>query len=259
MEGGDFLSFWEKGPNTLKGLFEALFFVSACPACGGPPGPSGGLCPHCWDLIDQTASHRILSEGVGSRPRMEAYAACFYNNFIRDQFAQYKFMGKSYKQVIFQQILRAYLAKSPDFSRVRWIGYMPMRNRRALLRGYNPAQALAQAVAQEKGWALVHCLKKVREVAEQNKVDRKDRLVNVTGVYAADLVQGGFLGSYWVKGREKRGRIPLARLQAAPGILLDDLLTTGRTMQEGLGPLQDLGLEVVGLCLATPAYPKEEA
>ncbi len=210
-----------------------------------------GLCKACRENLEEIHSHRILSES----PYMIAYAASFYNDFLRREFADYKFSGASYKEALFADVLSDFVTGHPVLSRVQWIAYMPMRRRRELKRAYNPSRELARSLAKTRGFLLLDLLEKTKETKEQNKLDARHRKGNVRGSLA---VSKRVSAGYWQGGKEYRKYLSLEEVRMGRGLLLDDLLTTGETMREGLACLYRAGIYAKGLCLARADYPKED-
>lgn len=247
-------TFWEGGPGAR--LFGLLFEEEGfCLACGERGRTlSGGLCPSCRAAIDRTSTCRKLTEEAD----FTVFSASFYNHFLRDQFADYKFSGKSYKEEIFVSILDDYMKDHPVLSRAGWLTYLPMRRRRETLRAYNPALNFARSLAMRRGLVLVHALRKVRESREQHTLSRRDRMDNVKGAYVL-AGEDGFLSAEFYQGEERlTGRVRVEDLMDQEGILVDDLVTTGRTMVEGAGPLLERGIPIYGLGLASASYPNND-
>lgn len=247
-------TFWEGGPGAR--LFGLLFEEEGfCLACGERGRAlSGGLCPSCRSAIDRTSTCRQLWED----PDFPVFSACFYNQFLQEQFADYKFSGKSYKENIFVSILDGYVKDHPILSRAGWLAYLPMRRRRETLRAYNPALNFARGLAMSRGLVLVHALRKVRESKEQHILSSRDRMDNVKGSYAL-AEEDGFLPAEFFRGEEVlTGKVRVEDLLQQEGILVDDLVTTGQTMIEGARPLVERGIPLYGLSLASASYPTSD-
>lgn len=245
---------------TFNGIKEGLgkiFFEDrgACYSCGNRlfdgREKRTGLCRGCRDNLEEIHSYRILSES----PYMIAYAASFYNDFLRREFADYKFSGASYKEALFADVLLNFVAGHPVLSQVQWISYMPMRRRRELKRAYNPSRQLAGSLAKAQDIFLLDLLEKTKETKEQNKLDARHRKGNVRGSLA---VMKQVKATYWQGGKEYVKYADLEDVRMGRGLLLDDLLTTGETMREGLTCLYRAGIYAEGLCLARADYPREE-
>lgn len=247
-------TFWEGGPGAR--LFGLLFEEEGfCLACGERGRTlSGGLCPSCRAAIDRTSTCRKLTEEAD----FTVFSASFYNHFLRDQFADYKFSGKSYKEEIFVSILDDYMKDHPVLSRAGWLTYLPMRRRRETLRAYNPALNFARGLAMSRGLVLVHALRKVRESKEQHILSSRDRMDNVKGSYAL-AEEDGSLPAEFFRGEEVlTGKVRVEDLLQQEGILVDDLVTTGQTMIEGARPLVERGIPLYGLSLASASYPNND-
>lgn len=95
-------------------------------------------------------------------------------------------------------------------------------------RGFNQAEMLARIIARVLGLELADCLSRVRLGTPQSRLKRRDRLVNVAGIF-----------------RVKPGKIPREIL------LIDDVWTTGATMGEAVTVLSRAGAgKIWGLTLA---------
>ncbi|UCE85573.1 MAG: ComF family protein [Deltaproteobacteria bacterium] len=107
---------------------------------------------------------------------------------------------------------------------------VPLHPRRLRERGFNPAAQLARALAREHG---IRCapaaLERIRDTPSQTGLSRRARRRNVAGAFRA---------------RSAR-RLP-ARIW-----LVDDVVTTGSTLEEAARALRRAGArEVVGICVA---------
>ncbi|MGF1579675.1 MAG: ComF family protein [Gemmataceae bacterium] len=111
---------------------------------------------------------------------------------------------------------------------------IPLHWRRRLRRGYNQAETLARAIAQGLGvvcWS--RCLRRDRNTPRQTTRNTPlDRLMNMKNAFE-------HRSSHLVKGR----RI----------VLVDDVMTTGATMNEAATTLKDAGAERVIVAVLTRA------
>ena len=106
---------------------------------------------------------------------------------------------------------------------------LPLSNRRRRWRGFNQAELLAQAVADEFNWPINLNLKRIKNRRPQAKLKEAERLVNLQGAFT------------W------RGDC----LDNATIILIDDIITTGSTLNEAADALKDVDAGVViGLAVA---------
>lgn len=105
---------------------------------------------------------------------------------------------------------------------------MPLWWKRENWRGFNQAEILAKIVAKKFNLKRIDCLKKVKETKPQADLSRKERLLNVKNIF-----------------KIKPGKLPEAIL------IVDDVWTTGATMNEAIKTLKKTGVrQVWGLTLA---------
>jgi len=99
---------------------------------------------------------------------------------------------------------------------------VPLHWTRAFARGFNQAERLARIVACEKGMKVERLLKRIRATGSQAKRHRTERLTAVVGAFR------------WI------GKVPPACV-----ILIDDLSTTGATLDQCACALKNAGVERV--------------
>ncbi len=123
------------------------------------------------------------------------------------------------------------LRAEPRFVPAQGLVPVPLHPTKLRERGYNQSLLLAQAVSQGSGIPLIDdALIKVRRTKSQTKLSLEERVENVKGAFE-------------VKSRE---RVKGKRL-----IIIDDVLTTGSTLNSCAEALREAGAqEVYGLTLA---------
>ncbi len=116
-------------------------------------------------------------------------------------------------------------------SRATCVIPVPLHRRRLRARGFNPAALLAREIARANrvpldcGW-----LRRTRDTPSQTGLDRSQRRQNVAGAFACRNPQKEPPQRVW---------------------LVDDVVTTGATLNEAAAVLRDAGVSsVVGICLA---------
>lgn len=105
---------------------------------------------------------------------------------------------------------------------------IPMHRRKLWRRGYNQALLLGCQVARILGLPLVALLEKRRDTPSQTGLSQAERFKNVAGSFA-------------LRGKDPRGKTVL---------LIDDIYTTGATMQEAASLLTSRGAKVYGAVVA---------
>jgi ComF family protein len=116
-----------------------------------------------------------------------------------------------------------------------WIVPVPLHAWRERRRGFNQAMELALPLARATGWQLVDRLKRVRRTPPQARLDGQQRRRNLQGAF---------------------------RWQGAPPsgqtiVLVDDVLTTGATLEACTRALPDAG--VVCAWVAARAVPRDQS
>lgn len=222
-----------------------------CPVCGSPHASTltFGLCQDCAARVERAPSLRELVPGTPQEsPPLLCYSMAFYNNFLRAIFTGYKFGQKTYLEPVFQAMMRTWVKALPALKAFSWVSYIPQSHRKTILRGAYPAEALAAAVADALSLPLVPTLSKGAGGRAQKRTSYARRGENARGKF-----------QFCVDARVLTGEgCREAILFETPGLLVDDFLTTGSTMKEGLTALQEAGIFAVGLCMASVEYPAEQ-
>lgn len=195
-----------------------LLYPPKCPFCGkAGANTAGGPCSHC-----QNADFWL--EGAQAVVSGESFARCactvWYQMPVRNAVLQFKFSGrkgyaKAYGTVLAKTI-RTYLPGSYD--RISWVPVSPDTLKR---RGYDQAQLLAQEAAKALGQTALPLLEKTGKNQPQSSLAHgNQRQANVAGVYTVPH-------SVEVAGQRV--------------LLIDDILTTGATLNEAARTLRQAG------------------
>ncbi len=124
-----------------------------------------------------------------------------------------------------------------------WLVPIPAGRRRLRARGYN--QALLMAVHLGRRWGLPvasACLRRARDTKTQTALTPAGRLANVAGAFVGTAAPAMI-------------RAPGSRVRQA--ILVDDVLTTGATLDAAASALASAGWPVVGAVTFARAMPFE--
>ena len=138
-------------------------------------------------------------------------AVWYYKGYIRTSILRYKFYGArhyapAYGRMLAMRILQEH---TKPFDVVTWV---PVSKLRRMLRGYDQAELLAEAVGQELGMIPVRTLQKVRHNRPQSGISgQAKRRANVLGAYRITDPQ---------------------QLRGKRVLILDDVITTGATAGE---------------------------
>jgi len=180
---------------------------AACSGCGQPlcadeaaPQTAASLCPACQDS-----------------PRPWGRLVCWgeYEGRLRELILGYKFEARLGLGRQLQECLAAAFesaaARHPELAGCDLVVPVPLHPARLMRRGFNQSRELARLLARRRGLPIrQEALLRVRRTKPQMELDRSARAENIRGAFAADA---GLLA----------GRTAL---------LVDDIMTTGSTLEE---------------------------
>lgn len=195
-----------------------LLYPPKCPFCGGT-GTSGqtGPCPRCQDALFWLEGGQAVVKG---RDFVRCACAAWYQEPLRTAVKRFKFSNQpqyaaAYGAVLAQTI-RTYLPGSYDL--LSWVPVSPATLKH---RGYDQARLLAQEAAQVLNREAVPLLAKTGHNRPQSSLAHgEQRWKNVAGVYTVPHPE------------EVTGQRIL---------LIDDILTTGATLNEAARTLRQAG------------------
>ena len=210
-----------------------LLFPPKCVFCGKVLGAGNTWCVKCESGLPFTSN--------GGRRDGEIYDFCiaplYYEGLVRKSILRYKFRGASSYAGAYGKILAACVRDNLNTGNLNTgytagydvISWVPLSNRRKRARGYDQAMLLALATALELGDVAVETLSKPHDVIAQSELSGKDeRRANISGAYEAvdaELILGKTV------------------------LLIDDIVTTGSTLDECARILLDAGASRV-VCAA---------
>ncbi len=228
------------GQHTFKEAFTALVFPRRCPVCGGIVLPRGGLiCPECVKKLSLVCQPVCLTCGKQIEGGQAEYcgdcmrhpksfkhnfALLNYNDAARHSMAAIKYKNKReyldfYGRAVCRRFGRRILRVHPDF-----LVPVPVHPSRMRSRGYNQAQLLAERVGEELGIPVwPEALKRTKKTRPQKELDPAERLHNLQQAFAAGCLPDG----------------------ARTVMLVDDIYTTGSTMEACARILLTMGVEEV--------------
>lgn len=186
------------------------------------------ICKDCFDNLD-VVDKEIESDSPNLK---KIYYSLSYNRFIRDKMADYKFNGKNYLYKPFGEIMIETIKEKGIYKSIDLVAYIPTHRRKEALRGYNQAELLAIYISQCLNKPLLqNNLVKVKWTKEQSQLNKIDRIINLKD-------------SFQLKSSEE--------VEGKTVLLIDDIITTGITMEECSKVLGINGVkEVVGLALTS--------
>jgi competence protein ComFC len=189
-----------------------MFFSRHCAACGSPGEKV--LCRRCRFSMASAGSARNASD---------IRAAFSFEGLPRDLVLALKFRHRRAAAAV----LADHMVRRLRLARVDVVTWAPTTSRRARRRGYDQAEAIAQAIARQLGVPCRRLLYRAHGTAQTGK-SRADRLV----------------------GPAFRARKPRSGLVV---LVVDDVVTTGATLRAAANALRSAGVAHVQLVAAASA------
>lgn len=182
---------------------------NACCVCGSELAP-GYLFPVC--AVCRRQKHVFKQN----------FVPFFYKGMVRKAILQLKF----YKKISLCRSFSGFMARlvKQGGAQIDLVTFVPQTRRRQAKRGYNQSQFLAKFVAKELGLPTGSCLKKIRETPKQSTLNASARRENLKGAFAP------------------RKNCPV---EGKTVLLVDDVLTTGATMDECAKVLRKCGAKAI--------------
>ena len=204
------MNFCDRSLCETCGNFER--YVGRCQICGTENGSVSGICQAC-------RTHQQGFSGVQSIFR--------FNSAAQKILHRIKYGRDPIWLKLFESELN--LDQHLLIQGKPWIIAVPMHWTRSLKRGFNQSELLAQMLSRKYGMILgKKVLRKKRRTPPQSRLSHFDRLINLRNAFTANLFQ----------------EIP------ETVILVDDVTTTGSTLQACARALKKAGVEhVVGWTL----------
>ena len=234
----------------MKALFKtalAAFYPKTCAACGELIGEKEWLCPFCREMIERCdPAKRCNRCGLPKKDcvcksrlfRFDGCVAPFINEgTARNAMARFKFRGCRGSSRYFAGQMALCVRSAYREIRFDAVCFVPMDPRKEYLRGQNPARLLATELAgllrlPVDRDALV-CTRYTKRA--QHDLGFKERQNNVKGLYRCP--------------KEVDGKVFL---------LVDDIKTSGYTLDACAAELIAAGAEAVFCVTALITYPKKK-
>ncbi len=230
--------------NIIPEIVLNLLFPKVCRYCGETfqEGLSNILCRACFDKTqsyeDPICEHcgvslptdgfegavRIRCCDCGEDPyfldRVRAFGV--YEGPIRIAHHAFKFEGmEKLKADIARQILNS--VPNSFWEGAEALVPVPLSPERERERGYNPAELLAQELSVKTRIPIKPLLRKIRSTVPQMSLTREKRIHNPEGAYKSVFTQ------------------PFSKV-----VLVDDVFTTGATLEECAKVIKETGVSWVG-------------
>lgn len=219
-----------------------LFYPSNCVGCGNPQDSGTLLCKRCKATAPRiqppfcrrcSRPYEGAIDGGFSCPNCEDRALAFdcvvsvyqAKGVLRDLIHRYKYSGQFHlRRVLMEFLLEAMQDPRIQATRADGLVPVPLHPTRLRERGFNQAEALAEALSKRTRVPVLRCIERRSYTSTQTRFDRMERMRNLRNVFALR------------KNSDVRGKHL---------VLLDDVLTTGSTLHECASVLRAAGAESV--------------
>lgn len=188
---------------------ELPWLHTACQVCGvSLPANAGQKCGACQSSLPNLQKTTVLFEYLSPVDRL---------------IADLKFNQQLGVARLLGQILANRLQQRPEPKRPMAIVPVPLHPRRLANRGFNQSMELARPLARSWGVPILNdVVSRARETRAQSGLSAKARITNIKGAFSV-----------------KQSTLP-SRL-----LILDDVVTTGATVNELAGTLRHAGVEMI--------------
>ena len=187
-----------------------LIYPPKCGICGKLN--ENFLCNKCYKILENDAKFNVEKFEKLKNEFDEHIYMFKYEGAIRRIILQYKFQEKSY---LYKTIVNFLLKNKKMFEIIKTydtIVPVPISKKRKRTRGYNQSYLIAKDIASIVGIKLENrVLFKTKNIIEQSKLNKEDRLENIKGVYEIRNIK---------------------RVMNKKILLFDDIYTTGSTVIE---------------------------
>jgi len=223
--------------NKVKNFFLNLFYPKYCFLC---QREGTYLCQDCLSTLEISGFHQKFStENLSDLYFATSYQKPLIKNLL--QSFKYKPFVKELADNLSSLIIEHFqlLEKPPDFADFILIP-VPMEKKKLKWRGFNQAEELGKELSSFLKIPLISgCLIKIKETPSQVELSDEERKENIKGVFT---VRNGEL----IKNKKI--------------LLVDDVYTTGATMEECARVLKKAGAkEVIGIVIARAAPGQDQS
>ena len=231
---------------TFGGWLAAVFFPERCAACGEVVPYRQGFCGRCRESLPRIVPPVCPLCGrekaaCDCRGRRRHYERCvmpfWYEGAVKPGIRQLKETGCRYTMAAYAGEIAAVIRREYGEEPFDLVTAAPLHPRTRQERGFDQAQRLGRAVAEELGVPYADTLCKLYETKPQKELPARERSGNLLGVF--DVREG-------------------SPVQGARILLVDDVVTTGATLDECAKMLKLFGAREVYAAAAAGTRPPKK-
>lgn len=199
-----------------------LIFPPKCIFCSNILGLNAEIhiCKDCYKkipFIDEAKA--ALKKGFNYYD--DIVCVCEYSGIIKNALRRFKFSSKPAYARTLSLLLVQELKKMTNSHKFDIIISVPLHKQKEQERGYNQSYLISKEISRELGYCEQSMvLKRIRNTGSQSRLDKSMRMTNVKDAFRVDNVEA-------VKGKTI--------------LLVDDILTTGNTINECCRVLKQAG------------------
>lgn len=174
-----------------------------------------GICDICKKsvkTINDSYQDEIISYG-------------YYGGVLKDLILKFKYKSNFTAGDILTEFLEEYIIKNFEYKDYI-ITYIPLSKKSKKARGFNQCEYIAKKIAGDLSIEVLEVLIKLKETKEQKKLKKDDRYENIKNAF--EVKKGINVRSFRI-------------------ILIDDVTTTGATLQEACKLLKKFGVKEIKL------------
>jgi competence protein ComFC len=201
-----------------------LVFPVKCVCCGSIMNYKCDIhiCGKCLSDISFFRDDYILIDDIDNLYFDKITSACKYSGILRKSILKYKFGGKPSYYKSLARLVFAKISSLNDYTEAEGFISIPMYRRKKLKRGYNQAELLSKELAVLAGLPdYSGCIIRSKKTTTQSLLNREEREKNVRDAFKV---------------------ISPDRIMDKIIILVDDVLTTGSTLNECAKELKKAGV-----------------
>jgi ComF family protein len=240
--------FWQKTKNLILDSIFPVYCVSCedflpseknsylCSKCLAKiPINSALFCPICLKRLNQADNKKCLHSNKKSSLDSLGYATYYEIPIIRDLIHNYKYRFVKKIENTLADILISYLKKSLNNCDDWIIIPIPLHRSRFNWRGFNQSAEIAKIISQQFNWPILNnILIRKKKTTEQAEIKTKEK--------RQENLENAFI---------LNNRINLNQIKNRHIILLDDVCTSGATLEEAAKILKTAGAKkIIGLVIA---------